>query len=67
MEEELNFNNKIIIFELPEGEAVGSCSLNREQQEVFIQNCIKRGTEILENNGGVLVVPPRTKIKVMDL
>jgi len=69
MEEVFKYNYKgnLIIFNLPEGERSGSCSLNKEQQDnlkTYIEN---QFAKINEENGGVLILPPKTKFSLIEL
>jgi hypothetical protein len=65
--EEFSYNNKILIVEYPESDRVGSTTLNKEQQAYLKGYVEEKFKEIVENNGGVFVLPPRTKIKIIDL
>jgi len=63
----LNYKGNLIIINLPEGEKVGSCSLNKDQQETLANNIKDHFVKINEENGGVLILPPRTGIKLLKL
>ena len=62
-----NYKGNLLIFNLPEGERSGSCSLNKEQQDnlkTYIEN---QFAKINEENGGVLILPPKTKFSLIEL
>ena len=62
-----NYKGNLIIINLPEGERIGSCSLNKEQQDnlkTYIEN---QFAKINEENGGVLILPPKTKFSLIEL
>ena len=65
--EKFNYDNKILIVEYPESDRVGSTTLTKEQQMGLKEYVEKKFKEVIENNGGVFVLPPRTRIKIMDL
>ena len=63
----LNYKGNLIVVYLPEGEKVGSCSLNKAQQETLINNIKNHFIKINEENGGVLILPPGTGITLLKL
>jgi len=62
-----NYKGNLIIFNLPEGERNGSCSLNKEQQNNLKTYIEKQFAKINEENGGVLILPPKTKFSLVKL
>jgi len=62
-----NYKGNLLIFNLPEGERSGSCSLNKEQQDNLKIYIEKQFEKINEKNGGVLILPPKTKFSFIEL
>jgi len=63
----LDYKGNLIIINLPEGEKVGSCSLNKGQQETLINNIKDHFIKINEENGGVLTLPSGARITHLKL
>ena len=62
-----NYKGNLLIFNLPEGERIGSCSLNKEQQNNLKTYIEEQFAKINEENGGVLILPPKTKFSLIEL
>ena len=62
-----NYKGNLIIINFPEGERIGSCSLNKEQQDSLKTSIREQFAKINEENGGVLILPPKVEFSLIEL